>query len=481
MKRRLLCLRQETGTDRPILVQPYGLTVERRRALLQAAAATGIRLSAKENLFHRNVGSAKGCARLVVRSFNAFGHAFPRHNFVFSARWSIPRQFCRISSSKRSKASNSFPTINPMICRDCWRIAPLARFRVTRRDSGWRCLSSWRPGYRRSPTIPPGRAIFLARHLPELLVQKGDIGAFAATICRILQLNPDSYEELSTRSVEAAAEFSWPDIAEATLSAYRGALKRRFRWEQFCSCNHSASDRLAAVLASCARCSRARRSPGRAFALRPGEPRPGRMRFILHSRPAWGRIEHSRFAAIPNAHRAFFCADLSQAIEKSFAFKLHARALHAVPHAGLDFAQVHAVARELALPFFISLHDDLAYTAASAGAPAKEREAAMRAAWREASGRFVISEALGREYCERYGARDYQVVTDGLSELTPPRADADSSELRIYFMGLFHMGYERNLRALARRPCDLRTRTPLDDSSCHLPLRTHSRAGPGRL
>jgi hypothetical protein len=132
---------------------------------------------------------------------------------------------------------------------------------------------------------------------------------------------------------------------------------------------------------------------------------------------------------------------------KEYCIQHAARALHAVPHSGLDFAQVHAVARELSLPFFISLHDDLAYTAASVGA-AEEREAAMRAAWRDASGRFVISEALGREYCQRYGARDYQVVTDGLSELRPPHAESDSSELRVYFMGLFHMGYERNLQAL---------------------------------
>ncbi len=74
-----------------------------------------------------------------------------------------------------------------------------------------------------------------------------------------------------------------------------------------------------------------------------------------------------------------------------------------MPHAGLDFAQAHAVARELALPFFISMHDDLAYTAGDAGRRS-QREAAMRSAWREASARFVISEALGREYCTRYGA-----------------------------------------------------------------------------
>jgi hypothetical protein len=115
--------------------------------------------------------------------------------------------------------------------------------------------------------------------------------------------------------------------------------------------------------------------------------------------------------------------------------KIGARAIHAVPHAGRDFAEAHAVARELSLPFFLSVHDDLAYTA---GVASKTREAAMRAAWQEAAARFVISEALGEEYCRRYGDRSFEVVTDGLT----------SPNLRIYFMGLFHMGYEQNLRAL---------------------------------
>jgi hypothetical protein len=113
---------------------------------------------------------------------------------------------------------------------------------------------------------------------------------------------------------------------------------------------------------------------------------------------------------------------------------------------GLDFADAHAVARELRLPFFISVHDDLAYTS-SGRASAAEGEAAIKAAWREASGRFVISEALGQEYCRRYGECDFEVVTDGLTSLAPPRPLQDDRRLRIYFMGLFHMGYERNLRA----------------------------------
>ena len=78
-----VCLRQETGTDRPILVQPYGLTDERRQALLQATAPPRIRLSAKENLFHRHVGSAEGCARLGRDHSNGFGRVVPEAKFRF--------------------------------------------------------------------------------------------------------------------------------------------------------------------------------------------------------------------------------------------------------------------------------------------------------------------------------------------------------------------------------------------------------------
>jgi glycosyltransferase involved in cell wall biosynthesis len=251
---------------------------------------------------------------------------------------------------------------------------------------------------------------------------------------------------LSTRSAEAASEFSWSDISEATLSAYRGVFKSSSAGtilfvQPFSLGSAGGGPRILRALLE-----------GAPFAWRsictsPGRPKAWPNEILLHSRPAWGRIEYSRFAPIPNLTAPFFAPVFRKRL-KERCVQDGARALHAVPHSGLDFAQVHAVARELALPFFISLHDDLAYTAASVGAPEKEREAAMCAAWREASGRFVISEALGREYCKRYGARDYQVVTDGLSELTPPRAGGDLSEFRVYFMGLFHVGYERNLRAL---------------------------------
>jgi glycosyltransferase involved in cell wall biosynthesis len=283
----------------------------------------------------------------------------------------------------------------------------------------------------------------LAAPLPELLVPKGSVGAFATAIGDILQLRPEDYEKLSGRSREAAAKFSWPAIADATLDSYRHSLKgggKVLFVQPFSLGSAGGGARILRALLEEAPFA------WQSICTSPVKPKAWPNEIHLHSRPAWGRIEHSRFAPIPNVTAPFFAPIFRKRL-KDVCLQHGARAIHAVPHAGLDFAQIHAVARELALPFFISVHDDLAYTAINAG-PAEEREVAMREAWREACARFVISDALGREYCQRYGARDYHVVTDGLSELTPPRIEADSGELRIYFMGLFHMAYERSLRAL---------------------------------
>ncbi|MDQ6623165.1 MAG: hypothetical protein M3Y86_06735 [Verrucomicrobiota bacterium] len=184
----------------------------------------------------------------------------------------------------------------------------------------------------------------------------------------------------------------------------------------------------------------------RSISTSPMKPKPWRNEIRLPSRPSWGRLEHSRLAALPKATTRFFARGFRARLRRRLR-ELHAAALHIVPHAGMDFAEAHAVARELSLPFFLSLHDDLAYTMPDPRR-ARRRERAMRRAWSEASARFVISQALGEEYSRRYGARDFLVVTDGLTHLSQPRAVTRPRELRIYFMGLFHMAYERNLRAL---------------------------------
>jgi glycosyltransferase involved in cell wall biosynthesis len=439
-----ICLRRETEADLPILVQPYGLTVERRTSFLQAASAAAIRLEQKRICFVGMWGARKG-ARDWAEIIKRIRVRVPEAQFRFLGTMVdskvIHRDLGLDTLEGLEFISDYQPNDLPGWLADC----TVGAFPSYAEGFGLAVLEQLAAGL---PTVAydtAGPRDLLGGRLRELLVAKGDIDAFAEKICGILHLDLNGYQQLSQRSAEAVADFSWSAIAQATLSAYHAALAgssagKILFVQPFSLGSPGGGPRILRALLE--------RAPFAWHSVcatpEPPEVRPNES--YLRTRLSWGRIERSRFAAIPNATAPFF-APLFRKRLRQLCLKVRASAIHVVPHAGLDFAQAHAVARELALPFFISMHDDLAYTAGS-GARREQREAGMRSAWCEASARFVISEALGREYCQRYGARDYQVVTDGLTDLAPPRVNADSDQLRIYFMGLFHMVYERNLRAL---------------------------------
>jgi glycosyltransferase involved in cell wall biosynthesis len=440
-----VCLRQGTRADLPILVQPYGLTAERRQAFAQAAAAVEIRLAQQRVCFIGMWGARKGARDWsgIIRQIRARA---PQAQFRFLGTMVDPKAILpdlRLESLEGVEFISDYrPDDLPGLLADC----TVGAFPSYAEGFGLAVLEQLAAG------IPPiaydtaGPRDLLGGTLPELLVPKGDVAALSGKICGVLQLDLDGYQKLFERSAEAAAEFSWPAIAHATVSAYRNALARPSAGKVLFLQPFS----LGSAGGGGARILRAllERAPfvWQSICTSPEKPKAWEDEIYLPSRPSWGRIEHSRLASIPKLTAPLFAPVFRRRL-KALCGKLGAHAIHAVPHAGLDFAQVHAVARALALPFFISLHDDIDYTAASVGRR-EHREVAMRNAWRDASARFVISEALGREYCERYGPRDYHVVTDGLSDLTLPRAKVDPGELRIYFMGLFHVAYERNLRAL---------------------------------
>jgi glycosyltransferase involved in cell wall biosynthesis len=100
------------------------------------------------------------------------------------------------------------------------------------------------------------------------------------------------------------------------------------------------------------------------------------------------------------------------------------------------------------LPFLLTVHDDLRYLLRDA--PLGDLVLGRLAtAWREADERFVITRALGDEYCDRYGPAGFQVVTDGVTENDfMENRMPTSGALKVYFAGLFHRGYRPNLRGL---------------------------------
>jgi glycosyltransferase involved in cell wall biosynthesis len=163
-------------------------------------------------------------------------------------------------------------------------------------------------------------------------------------------------------------------------------------------------------------------------------------------RPTFGRLESTRL------HRQLGVAGL--ALERRFERQLRqalvaerVRCVHLIPH-DASFWPAFRAARDLGLPVILSVHDHLAY--AMQGRP--EAKLAMRrlgTAWRAARERWMISDALGAEYERLYGAAGFGIVTDGLEEVHPPRAQVPG-RCTVYFMGAFHESYRPNLEVLIR-------------------------------
>jgi len=179
----------------------------------------------------------------------------------------------------------------------------------------------------------------------------------------------------------------------------------------------------------------------------PQAPPPTTVGQELHlpRRPYFGRIESTRFSNLPN----IFYGPLSGIFRerlRGICLKIKATAIHAIPQ-GLDFWYAYQVAQELGLPYYLNVQDDLQY-ALQGSLEFKEGMDKIAEVWNEAEGRFVISDELGKEYCQRYGQKDYTIVTDGLDQVPAKPQIRPINSCRIYFMGLFHISYEVNFKAL---------------------------------
>jgi glycosyltransferase involved in cell wall biosynthesis len=438
------CIRRELGSGHRIIVQPYGLTSERRHQLSQISSQAWERLAQKKISFIGMWAARKGSHNWTdiisrVRQ-KAPSAQFCLFGTMVDAE-TITKQLGKVSRSGVHFVSEFAPEDLPKLLADC----AVGVFPSYVEGFGLAVLEQLAAGI---PTIAfdvPGPRDVLAQRAPELLVPAGDTDALANAACKILELDPLSYEKLSQRCVEIAAGFDWSKVARETIQVYRNHLDHLaqspilFVQPFSLGAAGGGSRILRAMLADAP-------ANWHSVCCSPKKPKPWPNESHLPSRPFWGKIETSRLAMFPKKTMSIFAPRFQRRL-KEFCKRLNVRAIHAIPHSGIDFAHAQTVARELSLPYFISVHDDLAYTAMGE-VTSTVGEPAMRKAWLEADARFVISESLGREYSQRYGARDYQIVTDGISKLNPPSRKPKSGELQIYFMGLFHLAYESNLRAL---------------------------------
>jgi glycosyltransferase involved in cell wall biosynthesis len=434
------CLRDDMNLRQPIIVVAYGLTTGHQQALRSDSAPPADRLAQKRVCFVGMWSPRKGShdwRRIIER----VRQQVPGARFRFLGTM-VNEETIRADIGPVDNVefvASYRPNELSKLLGDC----TVGAFPSYVEGFGLAVLEQLTAGI---PTVAydiSGPRDMLQLHLPELLTPVGDVQRFADTIARVLQLPLNEYTELSHRSRQVEASFRWPAVADATIAAYEEQLHQVSApvlfVQPFSIGSPGGGARILRALLDEAPIG------WTSVCTSPEQPRSWPNELHLPSRPSWGRIEHSRLASLPRITGSLFTPRFRRELQRC-ATRTGARAIHAVPHGGLDFAVAQDVAEALQLPFFISLHDDLAYTAPALNTSA--REAAMRRAWSGAAARFVISGALGQEYSRRYGAREFHVVTDGIAQLQQPNATCTSDGLRIYFMGLFHMAYERNLRAL---------------------------------
>jgi glycosyltransferase involved in cell wall biosynthesis len=428
-----------------VVVQPYGLADIHRDEFQKVAAACDTRLAEKKVCFIGMWGARKG-AYDWARIIGLILADIPDARFTFLGTMVEARQIIAQLGANAEKVE-FVSDYEPHELADLLATCTVGAFPSYVEGFGLAVLEQLAAGI---PTVAfdvPGPRDILSGTLKELLVAPGDLPAFARAVAKILRLDPASYRDFADRSKKAVADYSWSAIAATTLRCYRSALRELsspsliFTQPFGLSSPGGGARILRALLAT----------PPVLPILICTAPEAPQMRERLRQlhiprRPSLGPIEHTRWHALPER--------LTQLFRSSFRRRLHAAcrdhnaaALHAIPHRGLDFYDSYLVAMALGLPYFLQVHDDLIYSA-KGGIDLSFASSVLRQVWTGAQLRFVISRQMGEEYSRRYGQQEFIIITDGLDHVALAPVEPPRDRLRIYFMGLFHISYEENLRVL---------------------------------
>jgi glycosyltransferase involved in cell wall biosynthesis len=219
----LLCVRDEMGSTKPAIVQPYGLAPARRQALLNAAAPPEARWRKKKIVFVGMWSLRKGAkdwgqiirrirARIPDACFLFLGTMIGTNNVWDDLEFG-PIDFLEIVPQFN-------PDELPHLLSDC----ALGAFPSYVEGFGMAVVEQLAAGL---PTVAydaPGPRDILKDDFPDLLVMPGDVARFSQAVAEIFEQGPVRYQELSERSARAALRFSWPTIARDTAAEYRKHL-----------------------------------------------------------------------------------------------------------------------------------------------------------------------------------------------------------------------------------------------------------------
>jgi glycosyltransferase involved in cell wall biosynthesis len=213
-------LRHEIGSNKPAIVQPYGLTVGRQHAFAQAAATPAVRLANKKISFIGMWSPRKG-AKDWGEIIQRVRVLVPDVRFVFLGTLSEDRQVLSDLALPASDFIELIPEYQPEELPKLLSDSTVGAFPSYAEGFGLGVLEQLASGFPSVAYDAPGPRAMLKSDLPELLVPPGNVEKFAATLVRVLRCGLTEYEQLCKRSTLTASRFTWSAIAHETVKSYQ--------------------------------------------------------------------------------------------------------------------------------------------------------------------------------------------------------------------------------------------------------------------
>ena len=215
----LVCLRGEMRSAKPAIVQPYGLAPARREALLTAAAPVEDRWQKRKVCF-LGMWSARKGAKDWAQIIERVRAKVPDARFVFLGTMMENRQVLEDLNAGAADFVDLVPQFQPEALPELLSDCTVGAFPSYVEGFGLAVVEQLAAGI---PTVAydaPGPRDILRQTLPELLTPAGDVAKFSDALTTVLERDLESYRELSERSAQTAARFSWPQIARETAAEY---------------------------------------------------------------------------------------------------------------------------------------------------------------------------------------------------------------------------------------------------------------------
>jgi glycosyltransferase involved in cell wall biosynthesis len=217
-------LKDALGENKPIIVQPYGLTSEHRSTLFSAAASPVDRLRRKTISFVGMWLPRKG-ARIWGEIARRVLDRVPEAQFRFLGTMVAPEIVLRDLGEEFSASVHSVPEFSPAELTTLLSTCTIGGFPSYVEGFGLAILEQLAAGI---PTVAfdqGGPRDILGSSMPQLLVPTGDVEGFANALVRTLQFELPEYQRLVELSLATAESYSWSKIADDTLEQYRAALR----------------------------------------------------------------------------------------------------------------------------------------------------------------------------------------------------------------------------------------------------------------